>query len=229
MRGLPAPSTHKRLKFTLPGPMTIVDTLCGRALRRPRQDGHGLRGRAQRRRRASSPPIGVDVIQFDEPAFNVYLDEVKLGHRGAAARDRRASPARPRCTSATATASRPTSTGRSRWATGGGSTSRLFRRSPAHPIDQVSLECRNSRVPIDLVALLEGKDVLLGSIDVATDARRNTRGSRRRDPRGAASMSRATGFIPAPIAAWRRFAAISPQAKLAALGAGAALVRQRFA
>src|ERR1700738_5470861 len=67
--------TRRRLKFTLPGPLTIVDTIA---------DAHygdkvalamafaALLNEEARELAA----IGVDVIQFDEPAFNVYLDEV---------------------------------------------------------------------------------------------------------------------------------------------------------
>jgi 5-methyltetrahydropteroyltriglutamate--homocysteine methyltransferase len=36
-------------------------------------------------------------------------------------------------------------------------------------IQQVSLECLHSRVPPDLMALLAGKDVMVGVIDVASD------------------------------------------------------------
>src|SRR6202521_4136617 len=67
--------TRRRLKFTLPGPMTIVDTIA---------DGHyGDRVKmamafadclnAEARELAA---LGVDVIQFDEPAFNVYMKDV---------------------------------------------------------------------------------------------------------------------------------------------------------
>jgi 5-methyltetrahydropteroyltriglutamate--homocysteine methyltransferase len=45
----------------------------------------------------------------------------------------------------------------------------IFPALAASRIDQVSLECRNSKVPIELLKLLDGKDVLIGVIDVATD------------------------------------------------------------
>ena len=50
-------------------------------------------------------------------------------------------------------------------------------------IDQVSLECRNSRVPIELMGLLKGKDVLVGAIDVASNVVETPRGSGADDPR----------------------------------------------
>ena len=81
--------TKKKLKITMPGPMTIVDTDRGPPLRRPRQDGDGVCGVCFNQEARALQADGVDVIQFDEPAFNVYMDEVAgLGHRGAAPRDR---------------------------------------------------------------------------------------------------------------------------------------------
>src|SRR5262249_22819449 len=70
-----AHTTHK-LKFTLPGPMTIVDTPADDHYRSPQKIAF-----------AFAAPLnaevldlesgGADVIQFDEPAFNVYPDEVR--------------------------------------------------------------------------------------------------------------------------------------------------------
>src|SRR5258708_14799233 len=68
-------TTQHALKFTLPGPMTIIDTIADRhygdrvAMAMAFAD---LLNEEARELEA----IGVDVIQFDEPAFNVYLDEV---------------------------------------------------------------------------------------------------------------------------------------------------------
>ena len=67
--------TKRKLKFTLPGPMTIADTIADAPLRRPREDGDGLRRLLNEEARALQAD-GVDVIQFDEPAFNVFMDEV---------------------------------------------------------------------------------------------------------------------------------------------------------
>jgi 5-methyltetrahydropteroyltriglutamate--homocysteine methyltransferase len=36
-------------------------------------------------------------------------------------------------------------------------------------IDQVSVECVGAKVPLELLGLLKGKEVLLGAIDVASD------------------------------------------------------------
>lgn len=68
--------TRRKFKFTLPGPMTICDTIA---------DGHyGSRPQmamafaeilnAEARELVAA---GVDIIQFDEPAFNVFTREVQ--------------------------------------------------------------------------------------------------------------------------------------------------------
>ena len=161
--------TATPVKYTLPGPMTMVDTLYDAHYRSREKLALAFAEILNEEARAIAA-AGVDVIQFDEPAFNVYFDEVR--DWGMAALERAAagaSAARPPCTSATATASRPTTTGRRRSAASGGSTSRRSRCSPASAIDQVSLECANSHVPIELIGLLAGKDVLVGAIDVATE------------------------------------------------------------
>ena len=122
--------TKRQLKITLPGPMTISDTIA---------DAHygdkvkmamafaGLlnqeaRALASRRRRRH--PVRRAGLQ------RVHGRSARLGHRGAASRHRRARPAPPPCTSATATASRPISIGKIRWAANGGNTRRFSRRSP---------------------------------------------------------------------------------------------------
>ena len=74
----------------------------------------------------------------------------------------------------------------------------------ARCIDQVSLECANSRVPIELIGLLAGKDVLVGAIDVATDRVETPEDGRGDDPRRARATFRPSACTPAPIAAWCR-------------------------
>ena len=178
-------ATERKVKFTLPGPMTMVDTLYDDHYKSREKLAWAFAGILNEEARAIAA-TGVDVIQFDEPAFNVYLDEVR--DWGIAALERAAAGtrrARPPCTSATATGSRPTSSGRRRWAPSGGSTRRPSRCWPRSKIDQVSLECANSRVPIDLIGLLGDKDVLVGAIDVASENGRDAGGGRGDDPRGA--------------------------------------------
>ena len=93
-------------------------------------------------------------------------------------------------------------------------------------IDQVSLECFHSHVPAELMRLLDGKDVMVGVIDVASDVIETPE-------EVAATIESALRYVPANrlfpctncgLAPMRREVA---EAKLAALGKGAALARQR--
>ena len=112
---------------------------------------------------------GVDVIQFDEPAFNVYMDDVAGWGIHALHRAIEGSNAPPPCTSATATASRQTSTGRTSLGSEWRQYEEIFPALAKSRLDQVSVECIHARVPLKLLSLLDGKDVLIGVIDVATD------------------------------------------------------------
>ncbi len=104
--------TGRRLKFTLPGPMTIVDTIADEHYRDRVALAMAFAELLNEEARELAA-IGVDVIQFDEPAFNVYLDAVAgWGIAAPYIARRTGSPAKPRCISATATAFRRTSTGR---------------------------------------------------------------------------------------------------------------------
>jgi 5-methyltetrahydropteroyltriglutamate--homocysteine methyltransferase len=92
-------------------------------------------------------------------------------------------------------------------------------------LDQVSLECANSHVPIELIALLQGKDVMVGCIDVASmkvetpqDVATVIRAALKHVPKERLLPCTNCGMVPLP----RDVAA----GKLAALGAGAALVRR---
>jgi 5-methyltetrahydropteroyltriglutamate--homocysteine methyltransferase len=112
--------------------------------------------------------LGVDVIQFDEPAFNVFMDDVK--DWGIAALERAAKGLG--CTTAVHICYGYGIEANIRWKETLGSEWRqyeeIFPALDASRIDQVSLECANSKVPISLIGLLKHKDVLLGCIDVAS-------------------------------------------------------------
>jgi 5-methyltetrahydropteroyltriglutamate--homocysteine methyltransferase len=222
--GIARTHTSRKLKFTLPGPMTIVDTVC---------DAH-YRDRARLAMAFAEllndeandlAAAGVDVIQFDEPAFNVYLEAV--AEWGIAALER-----------ATAGLSAKTAVhicygygikANIDWKAGLGAEWRqyeaVFPLLAASRIDQVSLECAGSRVPIELLALLAGKDVLLGAIDVATDRVETA-------AEVAATIARALPFVPADRLFPCTNCGMAPMAretaaaKLAALAQGAALARR---
>ena len=163
--------------------MTIVDTIAdahygdrvgaGDGVRRTAERGGARAGGGRRR----CDPVRRAGVQ------RLHGRGERLGHRGAGARGRGPRAARPRCTSATATASRRTSTGRATLGAEWRQYEAIFPALAASRIDQVSLECRNSHVPMELLGLLAGKDVLVGVIDVATDAWRRPRRSPRRSRR----------------------------------------------
>jgi len=218
--------TTRKLKFTLPGPMTIVDTVADSHYGDRVKMAMAFAGLLNEEARGLAAD-GVDVIQFDEPAFNVYMDEVK--DWGVPALHRAidgvsAKTAVHICYGYGIKANVD-------WkATLGGEWRQyeeIFPALAASRIDQVSVECRNSRVPMSLLALLAGKDVLVGAIDVATDAVESPE-------EVAATIGEALKHVPKEriiactncgMAPMRRDVAA---AKLAALGRGAALARQRF-
>jgi 5-methyltetrahydropteroyltriglutamate--homocysteine methyltransferase len=218
--------TSRRIKFTLPGPMTIVDTVA---------DAHygdrALMAMAfaelLNEEALELAAIGVDVIQFDEPAFNVYLDEVVAW--GIPALHRAAQGLT--CKTAVHICYGYGIPANIEWKASLGAEwrqyERIFPALAASRIDQVSLECANSRVPIELLALLAGKDVLVGAIDVASRAAETPE-------EVAATIEQALRFVPAERLYPCTNCGMAPldralaNQKLAALAAGAALVRGRL-
>jgi 5-methyltetrahydropteroyltriglutamate--homocysteine methyltransferase len=160
--------TTRELKFTLPGPMTIVDTIADEHYGR-RADLAMAFAEVLNEEAKELEAIGVDVVQFDEPAYNVYMKEVP--DWGIATLERAAQGLT--CTTAVHICYGYGIKANIDWkATLGDSWRHYEDTFPAirrSSIDQVSLECRNSRVPMELIKLLDGKDVLAGCIDVASD------------------------------------------------------------
>jgi len=160
-------STKNKMKFTLPGPMTMIDTLADDYYKSREKLAFALAELLNAEARELMA-LGVDTIQFDEPAFNVYLDEVR--DWGVAALERAAQGLT--CTTAVHICYGYGIKANDDWKkTLGGqwrqyeSTFPLLAKSS---IKQVSLECANSHVPIELISMLKGKDVLVGAIDVAS-------------------------------------------------------------
>ena len=160
--------TSRRIKFTLPGPMTIIDTLADTHYGDRVTMANAFAALLNEEARGLEAD-GVDIVQFDEPAFNVYMDDaVRWGidalHRAIAGL---------RCTTAVHICYGYGIAANLRWKASLGEEWRqyeqVFPALAASRIDQVSLECANSRVPMRLLGLLEGKDVLGGVIDVASD------------------------------------------------------------
>ncbi|MFM8755591.1 MAG: methionine synthase [Limnohabitans sp.] len=161
--------THKKVKFTLPGPMTIVDTVADRfygdKVRMAMAFAELLNQEA-----LALQADGVDIIQFDEPAFNVYMQEA--ADWGVRALERAAEGLT--CTTAVHICYGYGIQANIDWKNSLGHEWRQYEKVfPAlaqSSIDQVSLECFHSHVPPDLMKLLDGKDVMVGVIDVASDA-----------------------------------------------------------
>jgi len=160
--------TDRQLKITMPGPMTIVDTLADEHYGDKVKLAMAFAELLNQEARALEKD-GVDVIQFDEPAFNVYMDDVKKW--GIAALERAAKGLK--CTTCVHICYGYGIQANIDWKKTLGSEWRqyeeIFPALAKSKIDQVSLECIHSKVPVELLRLLKGKDVLIGVIDVASD------------------------------------------------------------
>jgi 5-methyltetrahydropteroyltriglutamate--homocysteine methyltransferase len=160
--------TTKRIKFTLPGPMTIVDTVADRFYGDRVKLAWALAELLNEEALALQAD-GVDIVQFDEPAFNVYMDEVDRW--GIAALERAAQGLT--CTTAVHICYGYGIPANVDWKKTLGDEWRQYEKIfPAlarSSIRQVSLECVHSHVPPQLMALLQGKDVMVGVIDVASN------------------------------------------------------------
>jgi len=219
--------TRRKLKFTLPGPMTIADTIADRHYGDKVKMAFAFAELLNQEALALEKD-GVDVIQFDEPAFNVFMDEVM--DWGIAALERAAQGLE--CTTAVHICYGYGIKANVDWkATLGGEWRQYEAIFPAiarSRIQQVSLECMNSKVPMSLIGLLEGKDVLVGAIDVASDSVETSE-------QVAAVVAEAIKHVPKARVQLCTNCGMAPMrrdiayAKLAALAQGAALARQRYA
>jgi len=221
--------TGRKLKFTLPGPMTIVDTVADRWY------GGDAAGRVKmafafaellNQEARALEADGVDIVQFDEPAFNVYMHDA--ADWGVAALERAAEGLR--CKTAVHICYGYGIQANVDWKKTLGDEWRqyeqIFPALAKSRIDQVSLECYHSHVPAELMRLLDGKDVMVGVIDVASDIVETPE-------EVADTIGRALRHVSADrlfpctncgLAPMRREIA---EAKLAALGRGAVLARER--
>ena len=222
--------TKRKLKFTLPGPMTIVDTVADRFY------GGDAQGKVRmamafaellNQEALALQADGVDIIQFDEPAFNVYMKDA--ADWGVQALERAAQGLT--CTTAVHICYGYGIQANNDWKQKLGDEWRqyelVFPALARSSIGQVSLECYHSHVPPDLMKLLEGKDVMVGVIDVASDVVETPE-------QVADTIGKALQFVPknrlfpctnCGLAPMSREVAL---AKLQALGAGAALARERY-
>jgi 5-methyltetrahydropteroyltriglutamate--homocysteine methyltransferase len=220
-----AHTTHK-LKFTLPGPMTIVDTIADKHYGDRVKLAMAFAEVLNEEARALAAD-GVDLVQFDEPAFNVYMEDVvRWGidavHRAAEGL---------KCRTAVHICYGYGIKANIDWKDTLGSEWRqyeaIFPALAKSRIDAVSVECIHSKVPASLLALLAGKDVMLGVIDVASD--------KVETPEEVAGViAQATKFVPKERILPCTNCGLAPMdreialAKLEALGAGARLARERL-
>src|SRR6516164_2221426 len=219
--------TSRKLKFTLPGPMTIVDTIAdahyGDRVAMAMAFADLLNAEAR-----ALVEDGIDVIQFDEPAFNVYMGEVV--EWGIAALHR--AIAGLTCTTAVHICYGYGIKANIDWKATLGAEWRqyeqIFPALAKSRIGQVSVECRNSRVPIALLKLLDGKEVQVGAIDVASEEIESP-------DEVAAVIGEATKYLAKESIIASTNCGMAPMrwdiafSKLEALGQGAALARKRFA
>jgi len=218
--------TTRLTKFTLPGPMTIVDTVADRFY----GDRVALAmafAELLNQEALALQADGIDIIQFDEPAFNVYLAEA--ADWGVRALERAAEGLT--CTTAVHICYGYGIKANTDWKKTLGDQWRqyeaVFPALQKSSIRQVSLECVHSHVPLELMRLLDGKDVLVGVIDVATDVVETPEEI-------ADTIGAALRFVPREhllpctncgLAPMDRSIALR---KLQALGRGAELARQRY-
>jgi 5-methyltetrahydropteroyltriglutamate--homocysteine methyltransferase len=218
--------TKKLLKFTLPGPMTIVDTVADRFYGDKVKMAMAFAELLNQEALALQAD-GVDIIQFDEPAFNVYMAEA--ADWGVKALERAAQGLT--CKTAVHICYGYGIEANVKWKETLGEEWRQYEQVfPAlakSRIDQVSLECFHSHVPPELMALLKGKEVMVGVIDVASDTVETPE-------QVADTIGTALQYVPKDKLIACTNCGLAPMsrevamAKLDALAKGAALARQRY-
>lgn len=218
--------TDKPIKWALPGPMTMIDTL---------YDGH-YKSREKlawefakilNQEAKELEAAGIDIIQFDEPAFNVFFDEVN--EWGIAALEKAIEGLK--CETAVHICYGYGIKANTDWKKTLGEEWRqyeeIFPKLQKSNIDIVSLECQNSRVPMDLIELIRGKKVMVGAIDVATNEIETPE-------EVAETLRKALQFVDADKLYPSTNCGMTPlsrdvaNAKLRALSAGAAIVRNEL-
>ena len=218
--------TDQPIKWALPGPMTMIDTLY--------DDHYGSREKlawefakilnAEARELEAA---GVDIVQFDEPAFNVFFDEVN--DWGVATLEKAAEGLM--CETAVHICYGYGIKANTDWKKTLGSEWRqyeeAFPKLRTSSIDMISLEAQNARVPMDLIELIRGKKVMVGAIDVATDTIETPE-------EVADTLRRALQFVdadklyPATNCGMAPLSRRVANGKLRALSAGAEIVRQEL-
>lgn len=215
--------TQQPIKWALPGPMTMIDTLYD-AHYQSREKLAWEFAKILNQEAKELEAAGVDIIQFDEPAFNVFFDDVN--DWGIATLERAIEGLK--CETAVHICYGYGIKANTDWKKTLGSEWRqyeeFFPKLQQSTIDLISLECHNSHVPMDLLELIRGKKVMVGAIDVATNAIETPE-------EVAATLRKALQFVDAENLYPCTNCGMAPlsrevaNAKLRALSAGAAIVR----
>ena len=160
--------TSQPIKWALPGPMTMIDTLYDDHYK-SREKLAWEFAKILNQEAKELEAAGVDIIQFDEPAFNVFFDEVN--DWGIACLERAIEGLK--CETAVHICYGYGIKANTDWKKTLGTEWRqyeeVFPKLQKSSIDIISLECQNSHVPIELLELVRGKKIMVGAIDVATN------------------------------------------------------------
>ncbi|AVL71054.1 MULTISPECIES: methionine synthase [Oligella] len=218
--------TQQPIKWALPGPMTMIDTLYD-AHYQSREKLAWEFAKILNQEAKELEAAGVDIIQFDEPAFNVFFDDVN--DWGIATLERAIEGLK--CETAVHICYGYGIKANTDWKKTLGSEWRqyeeFFPKLQQSTIDLISLECHNSHVPMDLLELIRGKKVMVGAIDVATNVIETPE-------EVAATLRKAMQFVDAENLYPCTNCGMAPlsrevaNAKLRALSAGAAIVRNEL-
>jgi 5-methyltetrahydropteroyltriglutamate--homocysteine methyltransferase len=219
--------TDQPIKWALPGPMTMIDTLSDRYYA-SREKLAWEFATILNQEAKELEAAGVDIIQFDEPAFNVFHDEVQdwgVATLERAAEGLRAETAVHICYGYGIKANTD-------WKATLGPEWRQYEHSfpllQQSSIDIVSLESHHSRVPLDLIELIRGKKVMLGAIDVASETI-ETPEEVAHTLRNALEFVDADKLIPSTNCGMAPLPRNIALEKLSALTAGADIVREELA
>ena len=219
--------TNQPIKWALPGPMTMIDTLFDDHYK-SREKLAWEFAKILNQEALELEAAGVDIIQFDEPAFNVFFDEVN--DWGIPTLERALEGLK--CETAVHICYGYGIKANTDWKKTLGNEWRQYEESfpklQQSKLDIISLECQNSRVPMDLIELIRGKKVMVGAIDVATNTVET-------DEEVANTLRKALQFVDADKLYPSTNCGMAPlprevaRGKLNALSAGAEIIRRELA
>ncbi|MGO1246788.1 MAG: methionine synthase [Oceanisphaera sp.] len=218
--------TDQPIKWALPGPMTMIDTLYDDHYHSREQLAWEF-AKILNQEAKELEAAGVDIIQFDEPAFNVFFDDVNAW--GIATLERAIEGLK--CETAVHICYGYGIKANTDWKKTLGSEWRqyeeAFPKLQQSKIDIISLECHNSHVPMDLLELIRGKKVMVGAIDVA-DNRIETPEEVADTLRKALQFVDADKLYPCTNCGMAPLSREVARGKLNALSAGAAIIRKEL-